>query len=58
MHVFQYIHTHGSFEHSLNATFIALILKRPAPMEIKDFRPIKLVTGVYKIITKVLANRI
>jgi hypothetical protein len=27
-------------------------------MECKDFRPINLVTGIYKIIGKVLANRL
>jgi capsid portal protein len=27
-------------------------------MDLKDFRPIRLVSGVYKIIAKVLANRL
>jgi hypothetical protein len=40
----------------LNATFISLILKKPWTKDIKDFRPISLVGGVYKIIAKVLAN--
>ena len=46
----------GQFEKSLNATFITLIPKKHAANEIRDFRPISLVGGVYKIITKVLAN--
>jgi hypothetical protein len=58
MHGFQYFHTYGSFECSLNATFIALIPKRLRAMERKNFRPISLVTRVYKIIMKVLAKRL
>ena len=48
----------GKFEKSINATFIALIPKKMGAVEIKDFRPISLVNGVYKIISKVLANRL
>ena len=44
------------FEKSLNTAFLALIPKKANAMEIKDFRPISLVGGVYKIILKVLAN--
>jgi hypothetical protein len=43
---------------NLNATFIALITKKPEALEVKDFRPISLVSGVYKMIAKVLANRL
>ncbi|XP_035545046.1 uncharacterized protein LOC109004849 [Juglans regia] len=46
------------FEKSLNSTFIALIPKKAGAIEITDFRPISLVNGVYKIILKVLANRL
>jgi hypothetical protein len=42
---------------SINSTFISLIPKIQGAKEIKDFRPISLVGGVYKIISKVLANR-
>lgn len=41
---------------SLNATFIALILKKNEAMEKSDYRPISLVNGVHKIISKVLIN--
>ena len=58
MKVFHYLHTHGNFEKSLNATFITLIPKKPGAVEIKDFRPINLISGVYKILAKVLANRL
>ena len=44
------------FEKSLNASFLALIPKKVDAVEIKDFRPINLVGGIYKIISKVLAN--
>ena len=40
----------------MNATFIALISKKAAAVEVKDFRPISLVGGVYKILAKVLAT--
>jgi hypothetical protein len=48
----------GKFENSLNATFISLIPKVVGASELKDFRPISLVSGIYKIIFKVLANRL
>jgi hypothetical protein len=43
---------------SLNSTFISLIPKVSGAVELKDFRPISLVSGIYKIISKVLANRL
>jgi hypothetical protein len=58
MAVMHEFHAHGHFEKSMNATFIALIPKKPGALECKDFRPISLVTGSYKIIAKVLANRL
>lgn len=47
-----------SFVKSLNATFIALIPKRKGAVEVKDFRPISLLGSVYKIIAKLLAERL
>ena len=58
MAVFQNFHTQAVFEKSLNASFLALIPKKVDAVEIKDFRPISLVGGIYKIISKVLANRL
>lgn len=45
------------YEH-LNNTFIALIPKKMAAKVLKDFRPISLLSSVYKIITKMLSMRL
>ena len=58
MAVFKDFHTKGRFLKSFNATFIALIPKKAGAEELKDYRPISLVGIVYKLITKVLANRL
>jgi hypothetical protein len=57
MNVFHEFHDQGKFERSLNTSFIALIAKKVGAMDSKDFRPISIVSGVYKIISEVLANR-
>jgi len=57
MKVFLDFHAHSYFEKSLNASFIALIPKKAGAINISNFRPISLISGVYKIIAKVLANR-
>jgi hypothetical protein len=46
----------GTFEYSLNATFVALIPKKQNVSNIRDFRPISLVGSVYKSLAKVSAN--
>jgi hypothetical protein len=58
MAVFKKFHESGKFEKSINATFVALIPKKVGAVEIKDFRPISLVSGVYKIISKVLVGQL
>jgi hypothetical protein len=58
MAVFEDFHSHGKFVKSINSTFILLIFKFQGAKELKDFHPISLVGGVYKIVAKVLANRI
>jgi DNA gyrase/topoisomerase IV subunit A len=58
MNVFHEFHAQGKFERSLNATFIAFIPKNARVVDLKDFRPISLVGGIYKIISKFLANRL
>jgi hypothetical protein len=57
MDVFAEFHARDKFEKSLNATFVSLIRKKTGAMEVGDFRPISLVGWIYKIISKVLANR-
>jgi hypothetical protein len=56
--VFAEFYAIGSFERSLNATFLTLILKKANAVEVRDFRPISLLGSVYKIVAKVLANRL
>jgi hypothetical protein len=58
MAVFEDFHARGRFEKSLNSTFISLIPKVSGALELKDYCPISLVSGIYKIISKVLANRL
>jgi exonuclease III len=57
MGVFQDFHTHSKFVKSINATFLALIPKKAGTTDLKDFWPISLVSGLYKIVAKILANR-
>ncbi|KAK3220709.1 hypothetical protein Dsin_014679 [Dipteronia sinensis] len=51
-------HNDGDIVRELKSTFIALIPKCGRPESMKDFRPISLVGSMYKILTKVLANRL
>lgn len=57
MNVFQKFHTRGQSERSFTATFLALVMKKLGVVDIKDFCPISIVGGVYKIVAKALANR-
>jgi hypothetical protein len=58
MKVFSEFHAKGKFEACLNTSFISLIPTISGASEMKDFRPISLVGGLYKIIAKVLVNRL
>ncbi|MCI34932.1 cysteine-rich receptor-like protein kinase, partial [Trifolium medium] len=51
-------HRNGKLTKGLNSTFIALIPKIDSPQRLNDFRPISLVISLYKILAKVLANRL
>ena len=57
MGLFKQFHIHGTFQRSLNSTFLLLIPKEGAE-DLRDFRPISLVGSVYKLLAKVLANRL
>jgi len=43
---------------SINATIIALVPKTKNPISVNDFRPISLCNVTYKILSKILANRL
>ena len=43
---------------NLNATFLVLIPKKEGASDVQDFKPISLVGSLYKIIVKVLENRL
>ncbi|RVW14425.1 LINE-1 retrotransposable element ORF2 protein [Vitis vinifera] len=48
----------GIINQSTNASFIVLIPKKSLSKRISDFRPISLITSLYKIIAKVLSGRL
>ncbi|GKC93798.1 RNA-directed DNA polymerase, eukaryota [Tanacetum coccineum] len=48
----------GFFPKGSNSSFIALVPKCEDPLHIKDFRPISLIGCQYKVIAKLLANRL
>ena len=58
MQVFEELHSQNAVFRSLNATFLVLIPKKEEANDVQDFRPISLVGSLYKIIAKVLANRL
>ena len=51
-------HRNGRLAKGINSTFIALIPKVDSPQWLNDFRPISLVGSLYKVLAKVLANRL
>ena len=58
MQVFEELHTQNTIFRSLNATFLVLIPKKAWASDVQDFRPISFMGSLYKIIAKVLANRL
>ena len=55
--VLEFLNT-GYMPLALNHTFIVLIPKIKNPVKVSDFRPISLCNVIYKIIAKVVANRL
>ncbi|RVW25038.1 LINE-1 reverse transcriptase-like [Vitis vinifera] len=58
LEMFKEFHEQGSFLKSLNNTFLVLIPKKGGAADLGDFRPISLLGGLYKLMAKVLANRL
>jgi len=58
MHFVADIHRNGKLLRGINSTFITLIPKKDSPQSLNDFLPISLVGSLYKILAKLLANRL
>ena len=56
--MFKEFHEQNSFIRSLNHTFLVLIPKKGGAEDLGDYRPISLLGGLYKLLVKVLANRL
>jgi len=48
----------GRLPKGINTTYVTLLSKTVEPKEFKDFRPISMIHGIYKIIVKILASRL
>ncbi|KAJ9686353.1 hypothetical protein PVL29_015315 [Vitis rotundifolia] len=56
--MFMEFHEQNSFLRSLNNTFLVLLPKKGGAEDLGEFRPISLLGGLYKLLAKVLANRL
>ncbi|GJX31580.1 RNA-directed DNA polymerase, eukaryota [Tanacetum coccineum] len=54
----EHFFVNGSFSKGCNSSFIALIPKVPDAKFVNDYRPISLIGSVYKVVTKIMANRL
>ena len=55
--MFKEFHEQNSFIKSLNNTFLVLLPKKEGAEDLGNYRPISLLGGLYKLLSKVLANR-
>ena len=58
MGFFKEFYEQKKFMRSLNATFLVMIPKKGIVEDIKDYKPISLLGGLYKILAKVRGNRL
>lgn len=56
--VFDEFYSTGSFDWRLNTSFITLIPKKSGDKAVHDYRPISLLSCIYKLLSKVLDNRL
>nr|GEX77645.1 RNA-directed DNA polymerase, eukaryota, reverse transcriptase zinc-binding domain protein [Tanacetum cinerariifolium] len=54
----EHFFVNGSFSKGCNSSFIALIPKVIDAKFVNDYRPISLIESVYKVVTKIMANRL
>eukprot|EP00253_Pinus_taeda_P030816 PITA_30816 len=58
LRIIEHCRRNGKIPSAIKSTFIALILKANHPTTFDDFRPISLCNCLYKIISKIIANRL
>ncbi|RVW76867.1 Transposon TX1 uncharacterized 149 kDa protein [Vitis vinifera] len=58
LEMFKEFHDQNMFLKSINNTFLVLIPKKGGAEDLGDFRPISLLGGLYKLLAKVLAQRL
>ncbi|KAL4590666.1 hypothetical protein LXL04_003606 [Taraxacum kok-saghyz] len=56
--IVQHFHATGVINTTCNSSFITLVPKTFNPLSLADYRPINLIGYIYKVISKVLANRL
>ncbi|XP_028093923.1 uncharacterized protein LOC114294021 [Camellia sinensis] len=56
--MFHEFHTNAKLSTGINSSFIVLIPKRDNSSRLGDYRPISLVSSIYKILAKVLSKRV
>lgn len=53
----QEFHTNAKLSSGINSSFLVLIPKKDNPLGLGDYRPISLVSSIYKILAKILSRR-